>query len=124
MIEFETFTFDEDPLTDRTCEISSYDGVIGYASFDDKHHWEWEHSGFVFVPRDLSVYGIDTSEEDGLSLFKNGEVVYDTYKEWFVYADDEEPSMGGRYIGFEEGFWLGECFDYDSEAVIFQMLGD
>lgn len=98
--------------------------VLGYATFDADSHWEYEHTHFVAVPRDLSDWDIDTSEEDGVSLFKNGEIVFDAAKGHLISAQDMVPAMGLRYIGEIPGIEITDYFDYDDEIGIYVLLGD
>ena len=118
------YQFSTEAPSDLITEITLDGEVLGYATFDTDSHWEYEHTHFVAVPRDLSDWNIDTSEEDGSSLFKNGEIVYDTVKGKLVYTMDMVPSMGLRYIGEFPGFEITDYFDYDNEIGIYVLIGD
>lgn len=120
------WVFDEDPHGRYTAEVEFGGWLYGYASFDDDCAWEYEHTRFVVVPRDLSWHDIDTEDEDGTSLFKNGAIVFDTSSGFFVYPEDMEPSFGGRYVGIGEGMPYEICdyFDFDNAKGIFALVGD
>ena len=124
-IQLQNCVFDtEDYSTGMYTEVIGPEGeTLGWASFPEGKHWEWEHTGFVPVPRDLFPWGIDTSFEDGTSLFKNGVIVYDSRPSdgmppHMVYAEAQEPAFGSRYIAFEDGS-CPEYFDYTPEFGIF-----
>ena len=119
------FTFDSYNITSSLYEeiTDGYD-VFGYASIDEGSHWEYEHARFIVVPRNLAEYGIDTDFEDGTSLFKNGEVLWDFQEGCFVAPEDMEPSLGSRYCGVGEGYEISDYFDLNGDTGCFVMLGD
>ena len=119
------FTFDSYEITSGLYEeiTDGYD-VFGYVSINEDAHWEYEHARFIVVPRDLIGLGIDTSFEDGTSLFKNGAIVWDCQEECFIAAEDEEPSFGSRYCGVDEGYSIEDYFDLTDNIGCFVMIGD
>lgn len=118
--------FDEEPEGKYVTEVEFGGWLYGYASFDDDRAWEYEHTAFVVVPRDLICYDIDTVEEDGTSLFKNGAIVYDSANDDFIYPDEMEPSLGSRYIGVFEGsgYQICDYFDFNDSIGIYALVGD
>lgn len=120
----DSFSFSNEKEGNMYTEVSFRGEHLGYASFFD--HWTWEHSALIPVSRDLSWCDIDTSGEDGPSLFKNGIISWDNDSEKFVYVENEEPAMGGRYIGAGEGSgsYIEDCFSLGNDLVVFQCCGD
>ena len=105
--ESDVFTIDYSPLTDYFRELRDIDGeLLGYASFDDDD-WYYSNLTFVPVPRDLDEFDIDTSFEDGTSLFKNGIILY--YRgnggstQEFCYNSEVPPDELGLYHGLYTG---------------------
>lgn len=117
----EHFTFGDEPAGEYSEIVERYGVQYGWASFDE--HWYYEHTAFIPVPRNLDNFGIDTSFEDGTSLFKNGIIEYDTHRDTLIYTDQEEPAMGGRYYNATE-LGIEDYFDFDSETGVFVLVGD
>ena len=127
MYRGEHFTFGDEPTGSWFEPVDFYGKRYGWASFDEP--WYYEHMVIVPVPRDLSGFGIDTSQEDGVSLFKNGAVVYDAYANALVPARDMQPAMGCRYYEMPEspgdnGYCFEDYFDLDADTGMFVLIGD
>ena len=124
----EFFTFDVSPTGILSNIVGVFGSEYGWASFND--HWHYEHTILVPVPRDLVDFGIDTSQEDGTSLFKNGEIVFDALNNELVYASAAEPSLGGRYHGLSShpavlcGDVFEDYFDFDCKTGIFVLTAE
>ena len=126
--EGDFFIFDtEGKHGDYFHSVELFGELIGWMSFPD--HWDYEHTFAVVVPSDLDEDGIDTHIENATSLFENGEIVFDSFKSGFVYAEDVEPSLGGRYHGLRPSGDIAsdkyaDCLEIDADTFVYVLTLD
>lgn len=102
--------------------------TFGWASFDDSKYYEYEHTVFVIVPVDIGYFYENEFSGNGVEMFERGEIVFDTLPSGYggsvpvpVRSSQTSPSLGGRYISFDDRFLTDRLYlnDYDMEIFAF-----